>query len=270
MDSDLHSNEPAAAGNDVIRSLDLPAWVYPLDKEYSVVRPASEFVDLSTFTIGRSSERLRPRAQSMVVADRRRKRLFDLVGAGMLLVLGAPVFVGVTLVVLIASGHPILFAQERIGRGGRRFRCWKFRTMRRDSDRILAELLAADPQAREEWTKTQKLRNDPRVTRVGRFLRRFSFDELPQLFNVLNGDMSLVGPRPVVQSELNRYGRAARLYLALRPGITGLWQISGRGQTSYSRRVVLDGYYARNQTLRLDLIILLKTIGAVFSGRGAY
>ncbi|MDE2149918.1 MAG: sugar transferase [Gammaproteobacteria bacterium] len=198
------------------------------------------------------------------------KRAFDVIGTCALLILGAPVIAAVALAVLVTSGRPVFFAQERIGRGGKRFRCWKFRTMRRDAEKILTEVLARDPVARAEWNKHQKLRDDPRCTPIGRFLRRWSLDELPQLFNVLRGEMSLVGPRPAMPEQLPLHGRATHWYLAVRPGITGLWQISGRNGTSYRRRVALDGYYARNQTLRLDLIILLKTVGVVLSGRGAY
>jgi exopolysaccharide production protein ExoY len=150
------------------------------------------------------------------------------------------------------------------------FPCLKFRTMIPNADQVLRDLLESDPELRAEWVRDHKLRNDPRVTRLGRFLRRTSLDELPQLLNVLRGEMSLVGPRPVVREELLRYGRNVNTYLAAKPGITGLWQVTGRNDTDYRRRVVLDTYYVRNQNLLLDLYILLKTTGVVLGGSGAY
>jgi lipopolysaccharide/colanic/teichoic acid biosynthesis glycosyltransferase len=150
------------------------------------------------------------------------------------------------------------------------FSCLKFRTMVPNADQVLRDLLENDPDLRAEWIRDHKLRNDPRVTRLGRFLRRTSLDELPQLLNVLRGEMSLVGPRPVVREELLRYGRNVGIYLAAKPGITGLWQVTGRNDTDYRRRVVLDTYYVRNQNLLLDLYILVKTTGVVLGGSGAY
>jgi lipopolysaccharide/colanic/teichoic acid biosynthesis glycosyltransferase len=139
-----------------------------------------------------------------------------------------------------------------------------------NADQVLRDLLESNPELRAEWVRDHKLRNDPRVTRLGRFLRRTSLDELPQLLNVLRGEMSLVGPRPVVREELLRYGRNVKTYLAAKPGITGLWQVTGRNDTDYRRRVVLDTYYVRNQNLLLDLYILAKTTAVVLGGNGAY
>jgi lipopolysaccharide/colanic/teichoic acid biosynthesis glycosyltransferase len=150
------------------------------------------------------------------------------------------------------------------------FACYKFRTMVPDADHVLRKLLEDNPLLQAEWVRDHKLRHDPRVTGLGRFLRRTSLDELPQLLNVLRGEMSLVGPRPVVREELLRYGKNVGTYLAARPGITGLWQVTGRNDTDYRRRVVLDTYYVRNQNLALDLYILAKTTGVVLSGNGAY
>src|SRR5689334_1027764 len=187
------------------------------------------------------------------------KRALDVAGAGALLLLGAPVFLLLALLVR-ADGGPAFYAHERVGRGGRRFGCLKFRSMVVDSAARLEALLASDPAARAEWEATRKLRHDPRITWVGRFLRATSLDELPQLINVLRGDMSLVGPRPVVAAELaNHYGAAAEHYLAVRPGITGLWQVSGRSDTSYAQRVALDVRYASNPSLLEDVRILLRT-----------
>ncbi len=198
------------------------------------------------------------------------KRALDIAGAGALLLLGAPVFL--LLAVLVrADGGPAFYAHERVGRGGRRFGCLKFRSMVVDSAARLEALLAADPAARTEWEATRKLRHDPRITWIGRFLRATSLDELPQLLNVLRGDMSLVGPRPVVAAELAaHYGAAAEHYLSVRPGITGLWQVSGRSDTSYAQRVALDVRYATNPSLLADVRILLRTPAAVLLRRGAY
>jgi undecaprenyl-phosphate galactose phosphotransferase len=150
------------------------------------------------------------------------------------------------------------------------FDCIKFRTMTVEADQVLRAMLSNDPRAAAEWAATRKLRHDPRVTRIGVFLRRSSLDELPQLFNVLRGEMSLVGPRPIVQAEVVRYGRDIEQYYAAKPGMTGLWQVSGRSQTSYMHRVKLDVWYVRNWTLWHDIAILLKTIPAVFVQRGAH
>ncbi|WP_431269481.1 sugar transferase [Dankookia sp. P2] len=198
------------------------------------------------------------------------KRGLDILGAGLLLLLAAPAFALLALLIR-ADGGPVFYAHERVGRGGRRFGCLKFRSMVTDSQARLAALLEADPAARAEWEATRKLRDDPRVTRTGRFLRATSLDELPQLINVLRGEMSLVGPRPVVAAELAaHYGAAAEYYLSVRPGITGLWQISGRSETSYDTRVALDTRYATNMSVWTDLRILLRTPLVVLSRRGAY
>jgi lipopolysaccharide/colanic/teichoic acid biosynthesis glycosyltransferase len=197
------------------------------------------------------------------------KRAVDVVLAGLLLLLGLPVFILLALLVRL-DGGPVFFAHERVGRGGRRFGCLKFRSMVTDSNVRLEALLASDPAARAEWDATRKLQHDPRITWMGRFLRASSLDELPQLLNVLRGEMSLVGPRPVVAAELTaHYGAAARHYLSVRPGITGLWQVSGRSTTSYDTRVALDVRYATNPSLLADLRILLRTPGAVLLRRGA-
>jgi lipopolysaccharide/colanic/teichoic acid biosynthesis glycosyltransferase len=166
-------------------------------------------------------------------------------------------------------GSPV-FVQQRIGRGGQPFACFKFRSMLVDSDRVLMEHLDSDPTALEEWIADRKLRNDPRVTALGRFLRKSSLDELPQLFNVLLGSMSLVGPRPIVAEEIHRYGRYFQHYCSMRPGITGLWQVSGRNDVSYRRRVVMDFVYSRSKSVSLDLIILTRTVQTVIQRRGCY
>lgn len=198
------------------------------------------------------------------------KRALDIVGAGVGLVLLAPFFLIVALMVR-ADGGPAFFAHQRVGRGGKLFGCLKFRSMVIDSQARLEALLANDPAARAEWEATRKLKNDPRITRIGRFLRSTSLDELPQLINVLLGEMSLVGPRPVQEAEIDRYyGASAAHYMAVRPGITGLWQVSGRSETSYESRVALDVSYVSRPSLLADISILLRTPVAVLSRRGAH
>ena len=197
------------------------------------------------------------------------KRAVDLVGALLLGVVFSPLILVIALLMGLEDG-PILFRHRRVGRGGRSFECLKFRTMVPNAEQILHELLERDPEARAEWVRDHKLRHDPRVTRVGRFLRRTSLDELPQLWNVLRGEMSLVGPRPIVREEMLRYGRYLPTYLAAKPGVTGLWQVTGRNDTDYRRRVAIDTYYVKKQGLLMDLGILLKTVRVVIWGHGAY
>jgi len=198
------------------------------------------------------------------------KRALDIIGAGVGLVLLAPFFLIVALMVR-ADGGPAFFAHQRVGRGGKLFGCLKFRSMVVDSQARLESLLANDAVARAEWEATRKLKNDPRITPIGRFLRSTSLDELPQLINVLRGEMSLVGPRPVQEAEIDRYyGASAAHYMAVRPGITGLWQVSGRSETSYESRVALDVTYVSRPSLLADLSILLRTPVAVLSRRGAH
>jgi len=225
---------------------------------HSLLAPAPEAV-----LLGGSGDRyaaLRPAA----------KRAMDVAGAAALLLLTAPVFLLIAALVRMDGGR-VFYAHERIGRGGRGFGCLKFRSMVADADRRLAALLERDPAARREWESTRKLKDDPRVTWVGRFLRATSLDELPQLFNVLRGDMSLVGPRPVQAAELAAfYGAAAQHYLSVRPGLTGPWQISGRNDTSYAQRVALDVAYVARPSLLTDVKILLRTPVAVLARRGAY
>ncbi len=198
------------------------------------------------------------------------KRALDIVGASALLLALLPVML-VLVVLLRATSQAVFYRHRRIGLGGRPFGCMKLSTMRPDADLVLEELLRTDPAARQEWQRTRKLRHDPRVTRIGRFLRGTSLDELPQLFNVLRGEMSLVGPRPVVARELEEhYGpEGAELYCSVRPGLTGLWQVSGRSDTSYKQRVELDARYVRERSLGMDVRILLRTPIAVLRRDGA-
>lgn len=197
------------------------------------------------------------------------KRGFDIVASLSALVIGSPILCWIAIKVL-ASGRPIFYGHKRVGRNGKPFPCYKFRTMMPNADVLLRELLANDPAAKEEWERDFKLKNDPRITPIGRFLRRTSLDELPQLWNVLKGEMSLVGPRPIVDAELERYGNQVDYYLEARPGITGLWQISGRNDITYDTRVYLDAWYVKNWSLFSDLVILFKTVKVIFKKDGAY
>ncbi|MDZ7640158.1 MAG: sugar transferase [Bryobacterales bacterium] len=198
------------------------------------------------------------------------KRFLDIVSALVLIVVALPFAIVIAIAILLESGGPVLFRQVRIGQGNRRFSLWKFRSMAVDSEKLLETYLSEHPGSREEWNATHKLKDDPRVTRVGRFLRRRSLDELPQLWNVLRGDMSLIGPRPIVEDEVPKFGRAFALYLKVKPGLTGLWQVSGRSDTSYRRRVELDSQYIRCWSLWLDLRVIWKTVGVVLRAHGAY
>ena len=198
------------------------------------------------------------------------KRALDIAIASAALLVAAPFFLIGSLMVPM-DGGPAFYAHPRVGRLGSIFGCLKFRSMVVDSQARLEALLASDPDARAEWDATRKLKNDPRITRIGRFLRATSLDELPQLINVLRGEMAIVGPRPVTLTELDQYyGAAAAHYLTVRPGITGLWQVSGRSETSYDQRVALDVAYVSQPSLLADMRILLKTPVAVLSRRGAH
>lgn len=198
------------------------------------------------------------------------KRLIDLFIAAMLLLLTLPLAAAITLAIALETRGPVLFRHIRAGRGNSRFRLLKFRSMVRDADTVLARHLDAHPELRREWLERHKLKDDPRVTRVGRVLRRFTLDELPQLINVLRGEMSMVGPRPIVEEEIPRYADVFPLYTRVAPGLTGLWQVSDRSQTSYRERIALDRKYLEHRTLGMDLLVLLKTIRVVLFGRGAY
>ena len=200
------------------------------------------------------------------------KRGMDVVGAAGLLLVLAPALLLLAACVA-ADGGPVFFSHRRVGRGGREFGCLKFRSMRVDAAEALQELLERDPEARAEWNERRKLRADPRVTRIGRILRATSLDELPQLINVLRGEMSLVGPRPVLREELDQYyvpAGAADDYMSVRPGLTGAWQVSGRSDTSFAQRIALDVAYVQFPSLRKDLAILACTGAVVVRRRGAY
>jgi Undecaprenyl-phosphate galactose phosphotransferase WbaP len=197
------------------------------------------------------------------------KRIFDVVGAVSIALVCAPVFVVIAIIIRV-SGQPVVFSHQRVGKDRKMFQCYKFRSMVPDAEQILQKLLHSDPAVLREWRESHKLRDDPRITKFGEFLRKSSLDELPQLWNVLKGDMSLVGPRPIVEDELERYGNKAKVYLSVKPGMTGLWQIMGRSNVTYSRRVSLDTWYVRKQTVFLDAWILIRTAKVVFKRIGAH
>lgn len=197
------------------------------------------------------------------------KRTFDIIGSASLLLLLSPLFAYLWLRIKQDGGRPI-YGHERIGRDGQPFKCLKFRSMVLNSQEVLEHLLATNPEARAEWETDFKLKDDPRITPIGHFLRRSSLDELPQLWNVLRGDMSLVGPRPVVEAELDRYGDNVDYYLMAKPGMTGLWQVSGRNDVDYDTRVYFDAWYVKNWSVWHDIAILFKTVGVVLNRSGAY
>lgn len=198
------------------------------------------------------------------------KRSFDVCGALAALIVFSPLFLMLAALVKLSDGGSVLYRHGRVGRNGQIFDCLKFRTMVPNGDAVLAAHLAKHPECREEWLATRKLKDDPRVTRFGLVMRKLSLDELPQIVNILIGDMSIVGPRPVVKKELEMYGKAAGYYLKSRPGLTGLWQISGRNDVSYEQRVAYDMHYVKNWSLVFDVKIILRTVPAVCMSRGSY
>lgn len=200
----------------------------------------------------------------------RYKRLVDIALGLAGLLLSLPLMLVIAFLVRLDSPGPALYRSKRVGRDGVTFRMWKFRTMVDCADEVLLQHLADNPAAREEWDLNQKLKNDPRITRIGRYLRKLSLDELPQFWNILMGDMSLVGPRPIVANEIHHYGDRLHWYTSIRPGLTGLWQVSGRNNLTCAVRVDLDEYYVRNWSVWLDLYILLRTGWVVLRGDGAY
>lgn len=200
------------------------------------------------------------------------KRAFDILFSLICLLLGIPIFLLIGLLIFLASPGRMIYAHERIGRGGKTFRCYKFRTMYADADKRLEKILNSNPELRKEWDLSFKLKKDPRVTPIGHLLRKTSLDELPQFWNVLKGDLSVVGPRPVVQEEISKYfGVKAYKILSIRPGLTGPWQVSGRNDIdSYEKRILLDEYYVDHQSLLLDLRLIAKTVPAMLFSKGAY
>ena len=200
------------------------------------------------------------------------KRLFDIIFSLFVLFSLSPVYLGLATIIAISSPGPIFYVQQRIGKDFKPFRCIKFRTMVNNADEILETMIAKSPQMRQEYIESYKLKQDPRITGIGKFLRLTSMDEFPQFWNVLKGDMSVVGPRPLVPEELHKYGHRINTVLTIKPGITGLWQVSGRNNIPYPQRVLIDVYYATSRNWLLDLWIVIKTIGVIIFPRnnGAY
>lgn len=205
--------------------------------------------------------------QAMQSQVSRSVRLLDLTVAGLIFLFVLPLMLVCALAISMSSRGPVIYRQSRIGREGRPFTCFKFRTMIDSAQPAIESLLVEGSAYQEEWAAIYKLRADPRVTSLGRFMRRYSLDELPQLFNVFRGDMSIVGPRPIVADEIHRYGDRFADYCSVNPGITGLWQVSGRHALSYDERVRLDSEYAQNKSVSLDVLILWKTVPVVFFGQ---
>lgn len=199
------------------------------------------------------------------------KRLFDIAFSIAFLLFFSPLYAVIALIIRLSSPGKIIYHHERVGRGGSRFHCYKFRTMYADADLRLAEILEKNPRLHQEWKEIQKLKNDPRVTPIGKVLRKFSLDELPQFWNVIKGDLSVVGPRPVLPVEIEKYfGPKAIKILSVRPGITGIWQVSGRSNTTYAERIALDERYINERNFLFDLVLILKTIPAMISSKGSY
>lgn len=238
--------------------------IFAIDSSTAVPNLWSSPVDLGGITGMHLRERL------LMPSHRVSKRTFDLVVASALLVLLAPLLIGVAIAVKLTSRGPIIYGHKRLGQGGKHFKSLKFRTMVKDADRVLSHYLAENPELQAEWHRDHKLKNDPRITRIGTFLRKSSLDELPQLWNVIRGEMSLVGPRPIVDSEIPKYNEVFHSYSRVRPGITGLWQISGRNNTTYAERVAFDEFYVRNWSPWYDLYILMSTVKTVLLREGAY
>jgi len=222
---------------------------------------------------GKFVKRLFDRGLSLARLDKKfAKRVFDVIFSLLVLVLFSPVYLFLALLVALSSPGPIFYVQERVGKNHKPFDCIKFRTMVINADEMLVELMETSPQMRQEFEDNFKIKKDPRITRIGRFLRLTSLDEFPQFWNVLKGDMSVVGPRPLVAEELPCYGVHIDKVLTIKPGITGLWQVSGRNDIPYNRRILIDVYYAMSQNFWLDLWIIVKTISVVIvpKNNGAY
>lgn len=221
---------------------------------------------VADFSSGSRAEVAEGRPRRLVVDP---KRVFDFHVALVALLVLAPLLATVALVLLVSQGRPVFIRHRRLGRTGAAFPCFKFRTMVRNADEVLQRVMAEDPALREEWQRSRKLRRDPRVTTFGRVLRETSVDEIPQLFNVLRGHMSLVGPRPIVAEEVSFYGPKITHYYKVRPGLTGAWQVGGRSDVSFSRRVELDTAYVLSRSFRSDIRILLKTVPVVLTRKGS-
>ena len=200
------------------------------------------------------------------------KTIFDLFFGLIFLVVGSPIFISIALLVKLSSRGPIFFLQKRIGKNKKTFNCIKFRTMHPEAEDILENIMVNNEDLRKEFEENHKLKNDPRITNIGKFLRKTSLDEIPQFLNVIKMEMSIVGPRPIVKKEILKYGKSYKKVISIKPGITGLWQVSGRNNLSYKRRVILDCLYVDNMSPIIDLRIIIRTFGVIFfpNDRGAY
>jgi Undecaprenyl-phosphate galactose phosphotransferase WbaP len=213
---------------------------------------------------------LQVRNNLLLAGSRIAKRAIDLAFCLALLPLVLPLMAIIAILIGLESGFPVFYSQKRLGQDGRTFHIWKFRTMVRNAAEVLERSLANSPELKKEWAENQKLRNDPRITRIGKALRKASLDELPQLWNIVKGEMSLVGPRPIVHDEIAKYKEAYPLYTKTIPGLTGLWQVSGRNHTTYTERITYDSYYVRNWSFWMDIYLLARTVTVVLTGDGAY
>jgi exopolysaccharide production protein ExoY len=198
------------------------------------------------------------------------KRAFDFTVALIAIIILSPLLICVALAVKLSDGGPAFFGHKRVGFSGKTFKCWKFRSMVPNSEAIFQKYLAENPHAALEWKQNQKIKNDPRITPLGHVLRKYSIDELPQLFNILMGDMSFVGPRPIQKTEYDKYGYSLRHYLSTRPGLTGLWQVSGRSNSTYQKRVAFDRYYVTHWGMLTDIGLIIKTVPVAVTGSGSY
>ena len=200
------------------------------------------------------------------------KTIFDLLFSSIILVAGFPIFLIIASLIKLSSRGPIFFLQERIGKNKKTFNCIKFRTMHPEAEDILENLIKNNEEFRKEFEETHKLKNDPRITPIGKILRKSSLDEIPQFINVLKGEMSIVGPRPIVDKEAKKYKNSLNKVLSIKPGITGLWQVSGRNNLSYKKRVFLDSLYVKNSNILMDIRIIIRTLGVILfpNDRGAY
>jgi exopolysaccharide production protein ExoY len=229
-----------------------------------------ERTDLQIGSVANYAYRSFERGWDANLCGGRMKRVFDIVFSAAAIIVLSPLLIGLALMIRFSDGGPAFYGHTRVGHGGRLFKCWKFRSMAADSSRLFDEHLAASSEARHEWQTYGKLRNDPRVTPLGHILRKYSLDELPQLFNILLGEMSVVGPRPVAIEELAYYGSSKRYYRQCRPGLTGLWQVSGRSDLGYDKRVALDRCYITHWSMLLDISLIFRTFSVVLKGRGSY
>ena len=249
-----------------------PAVAHVFEKQVARSEPANVRPPRPHFNSGaaRIADDLGPVSEESRAAFNPIIRFIDIMAALAALIAFAPIMIAIAIAIKIFDSGPVFFAHKRMGQFGRTFGCLKFRSMVVNADQRLKEHLSNNPAAAAEWALDHKLRNDPRITPLGRFLRKSSLDELPQLFNVLRGEMSLVGPRPIVAAEVERYGRYFADYCSVRPGITGLWQVSGRNDVTYRRRVALDVTYSRTQSLKLYAWIIYRTVPALLFQRGSY